>query len=192
MNTNNVYKPHGDICPFTPWTLMMLDNLIRRFLQNPKKICGPYIQPGMKVMDIGCGPGFFTLPMAEMVGPSGTVIAIDVQREMLDLVEQKSERIGLADRIWFHQSKSDTIDLQEQADFILSFYMVHEVPDRDAFLSEIANLLVPQGKYLIVEPSFHVSDTAFQETLNCANNAGFSVVDQPKFHFSKSAVLMKN
>jgi ubiquinone/menaquinone biosynthesis C-methylase UbiE len=146
----------------------------------------------MKVMDIGCGPGFFTLPMAEMVGPAGTVIAIDVQKEMLDLVEQKSEQVGLADRIWFHQSKYDTLDLREQADFILSFYMVHEVPDREAFFSEIANLLAPQGKYLIVEPSFHVSDTAFQETLNYAINAGFTITHQPKLHFSKSAVLMKN
>lgn len=191
MNPNQTLNPHGDICPYTPWTLVMLDNLLRKFLQNPEKIVGDYIQPGMKVLDIGCGPGFFTLPMAQMVGPLGTVIAIDVQKEMLDLVEQKSKQLGLVDRIWFHQCKPDSLDLQEQVDFILSFYMVHEVPDRDTFFSEVADLLVSGGTYLIVEPVFHVSPSAFEDTLNHAVSAGFRIVNQPKIRLSRCALLTK-
>jgi ubiquinone/menaquinone biosynthesis C-methylase UbiE len=191
MTTNQTLTLHRDICPYTPWTLAMLDNLFRKFLQNPKKILAGYIQPGMKVLDIGCGPGFFTLPMAQMVGPLGMVIAIDVQKEMLDLVIQKSERSGLVDRIWFHQCTPESLDIQEQVDFILSFYMVHEVPDRDAFFSQVRDLLAPGGKYLVVEPIFHVSATAFDDTLAYAINAGLMIESRPQFRLSRAALLTK-
>ncbi len=191
MNTNQTLKFHGDVCPYTPWTLAMLDNILRKFLQNPKKILGDHIQPGMKVIDIGCGPGFFTLPIAQMVGPLGMVIAIDLQREMLDLVMQKSERSGLVDRIWFHQCTPKSLDIKEQVDFILSFYMVHEVPDRDAFFSEVAALLAPGGKYLVVEPVFHVSATAFDDTIDHAIGAGFRIESRPHFQLSRAVLLMK-
>jgi ubiquinone/menaquinone biosynthesis C-methylase UbiE len=56
-----------------------LDNRIRRWIQNPKKILKPYIEEGMTVLDIGCGPGFFSIDMAQMVGKTGRVIAADLQ-----------------------------------------------------------------------------------------------------------------
>jgi len=62
---------------------MMLDNGFRKLFQNPAKILGSYIWPGMTVIDIGFGPGTFTLTMAKMVGEKGTVKAIDVQSEMV-------------------------------------------------------------------------------------------------------------
>ena len=63
-----------------------LDNRIRRWLQNPEKILRPYITEGMAVLDVGCGPGFFSLEMARMVGKSGRVIAADMQEGMLQKV----------------------------------------------------------------------------------------------------------
>ncbi|MCP4372916.1 MAG: SAM-dependent methyltransferase, partial [Deltaproteobacteria bacterium] len=45
-----------------------LDSRIRRWLQNPQKILKPYIKEGMTVLDVGCGPGFFSIDMAQMVG----------------------------------------------------------------------------------------------------------------------------
>ena len=56
-----------------------LDNRIRRWVQNPQKILEPYVEEGMVVLDIGCGPGFFSIDMAKMVGRSGRVIAADLQ-----------------------------------------------------------------------------------------------------------------
>lgn len=60
-----------------------LDNIFRRWLQNPWKILRPYIKEGMTVLDFGCGPGYFTIAMAQMVGTSGWVIAVDLQEGML-------------------------------------------------------------------------------------------------------------
>lgn len=191
MNTHKSPRSHGDICPYTPWTLAMLDNLVRKLLQNPRTMVGPYLKPGMTAMDIGCGPGFFTLAMAQMVGSQGQVIAIDVQKEMLDLVKRKSKKSNLDQRILFHQCKPDSLGMQQRADFILSFYMVHEVPDRDLFFSEVIGLLAPGGKYLIVEPNFHVSKAAFDDTLDHAIRAGFRVESRPKIFISRAAILRK-
>jgi ubiquinone/menaquinone biosynthesis C-methylase UbiE len=181
----------GDICRYSPWTAPFFDNVFRKIFQSPEKITGPYVRPDMTVMDIGCGPGFFTLAMARMVGPEGRVIAIDMQQEMLDTVKTKSDRLGLSDRIRFHRCKPDSLGLEEKAGFILSFYMVHEVPDRDAFFREIGGLLGPGGKYLVVEPDFHVSREAFDDTLRHAEKAGFVVEKQPKVLLSRAALLRR-
>lgn len=191
MKRMKLLNSHGDICPYTPWTVALLDNLFRRLIQNPKNLVGNYVRPGMTVLDIGCGTGYFTLAMAGMVGPGGNVIAVDVQKEMLDEIQKKSKQHDLSHRIRLHISKPDAIGIQDKADFILSFYMVHEVPERYAFFSEVAGLLAPGGTYLVVEPKFHVSKTAFDETLYYATQAGFSIQSRPKILFSRAALLVK-
>lgn len=69
-----------------------LDNSIRKWLQNPQKILSPYIKEGMTVLDLGCGPGFFSVPMAKMVGKSGRVIACDLQEGMLRKVKEPNSK----------------------------------------------------------------------------------------------------
>jgi len=101
----------------------------RRLLQRPKRILGDLAREGATVADIGCGPGYFTLPLARMVGPTGQVVALDLQPEMLERVRQRAERAGLLDRIRFHQCRPDAIDCPAPVDGILACYIVHEVPD---------------------------------------------------------------
>ena len=60
-------------------------------------------------MDLGCGPGVFTLPMAEITGSSGKVIAVDVQEKMLEKVKKKAISAGLCERIIFHRSSFEKI-----------------------------------------------------------------------------------
>ena len=56
--------PH--VCPW--WGGYFIDNPLRRLLHNPEKIIGPYVRPGMTVMDVGCGMGFCSIAMAKIVG----------------------------------------------------------------------------------------------------------------------------
>ena len=191
MKTCTRDKTQGDFCRYSPWTAPFFDNLFRKLFQNPDKIVGPYLRPGMTAMDIGCGPGFFTLAMARMVGSGGRVIAIDMQQEMLDLVKMKSDRLDLSGQIRFHRCRPDSLGIEDKAGFILSFYMVHEVPDRDALFREVSGLLEPDGRYLIVEPGFHVSAEAFEDTLCHAKNAGFVVETRPNVRLSGAALLKK-
>ena len=179
----------GEVYHYSRTRGWMLDNWLRRLFQNPKKIVGPYVKPGMTAIDIGCGPGMFTLAMAGMVGDTGKVIAVDIQQEMLDVVKTKSMQQNLSARIRFHKSEPDSLGIAEKADFILSFYMVHEVPDRDAFLREVRGLLKPGGKYLVVEPANHVSEEAFGSTVAITQGIGFKPVSYPKIALSRAALF---
>jgi ubiquinone/menaquinone biosynthesis C-methylase UbiE len=180
----------SETSPICSWKIAFaLDNPIRRLIHNPQKILGGYIEPGQTVLDLGCGPGTFSLAMAKMVGESGKVIAVDVQEEMLRLVREKAARQGLESRIVTHKSGPDGIGLSEKVDFALAFYMVHEVPNAEAFLKEIASLLKPRGKLLIVEPKMHVSPAAFDKTIEIARQAGLKPVSEPKIRFSRSKLL---
>jgi len=168
-----------------------LDTRIRRWLQNPRKILRPYIKEGMTVLDLGCGPGFFSIEIARMVGSSGRVIACDLQEGMLHKIREKIQGTDLEDRITLHKCEEDTIGVSDTVDFVLAFYIVHEIPDKELFFSEIASLLKPGGLFFIVEPPFHVSRTAMLETVRKAQEAGFTLVEKPKVFLSKTAALKK-
>ena len=168
-----------------------LDNRIRRWLQNPHKILRPYIKQGITVLDLGCGPGFFSIDMAQMVGKSGQVIASDLQEGMLQKVKDKIKGTELEQRITLHKCEENKIGVSEHVDFVLLFYMVHEVPNKEEFFKEIGTILSPNGQVLIVEPPFHVSKSAFEETVRIAKDFGFTDIEGPKVLFSKTVILKR-
>jgi len=168
-----------------------LDNRIRRWIQNPRKILKPYIEEGMEVLDIGCGPGFFSIEMAQMVGKSGRVIAADLQEGMLQKLREKIQGTELGERITLHKSEANRIGVSEKVDFVLSFYVVHELPNQKGFFEELQSILKPKGQALIVEPPFRVSKKAFEATINKAREAGFTSAEGPKVLLSKTAILKK-
>ncbi|TFG78425.1 MAG: class I SAM-dependent methyltransferase [Chrysiogenales bacterium] len=185
----NAEKKHR-ICPVEH--AGVLDFNFRKLLQNPQKILRPYIREGMTVLDLGCGPGFFTMEMARLVGETGKVIAADLQQGMLEKVKEKIQNTVFADIIELHQCLPDRVGLSQKFDFILVFYMLHEVPDQEKFLREIQALLKPQGRILLVEPSFHVSRHEFLESIALMNQAGFAVAAQPRILFSRTVALKNN
>ena len=180
-------KSKNRVCPHT--IAFMLDNPLRRLIQNPSRIVGPYIKPGDTAIDLGCGPGFFTIAMAEMVGPRGQVIAIDLQSKMLAHVQRKAIKKNLAERIVYHHCETHRLGLEAQADFMLAYYMVHETPDPAAFLRETRALLSPNGRFLIVEPRLHVKKNDFESMIVLAAQSGFTLVDRPKRKGGFSALL---
>jgi len=167
-----------------------LDNKIRKWFQNPQKILSPFIKEGMKVLDIGCGPGFFSIELAKMVGKNGKVFSVDLQEGMLQKIRIKIHGTELEDRIKFIKSEGDQINLSEKVDFILAFYMVHEVPDKNRLFAALKNVLDEKGQFLIVEPKFfHVTKKEFGITMQIAEEAGFKMIQGPKLAFSFSAIL---
>ena len=169
-----------------------LDGRIRRWLQSPYKILAPYIKEGMTVLDVGCGPGFFSIELAKLVGITGKVIAADLQQGMLRRLQDKIKGTALEDRITLVNCESDNINVSTPMDFILTFYMVHEVPDKGTFFKQLSRVLKAQGQYLLVEPKlFHVSKTEFQTTLKAAQNNGFEIYQGPNLPLSWSALLKK-
>ena len=181
-------RERNRVCPVE--LASSLDNKIRRWLQNPHKILAPYIKEGMTALDIGCGPGFFSIEMAKMVGASGKVISADLQEGMLQKLGNKIRGTELEKRIKLVKCDNDKINVFERVDFILAFFMVHEVPDKNSFFSQLKDILNERGQLLLVEPKlFHVSREAFELTTKVAENNGFKVYQGPKLRFCWSAVL---
>lgn len=168
-----------------------LDNRIRGWLQNPKKILGPYIKEGMTVLDLGCGPGFFTLEMARMVGQSGRVIAADIQEGMLQKLKEKIQGTELEKRITLHRCEKNRIGITDTVNIVLAFYMVHEVTDKKILFEEISRILEPGGQMFISEPPFHVSQKAFAKMIQIAKNAGFTDTRSARVLFSKTVILKR-
>ena len=167
-----------------------LDNKIRRWLQDPQKILSSYIKEGMKVLDVGCGPGFFSIELAKMVGKDGKVFSVDMQEGMLQIIRNKINGTSLEGIIKLIKCEQGEIIVPEKVDFILAFYMVHEVPDKDKFFRTMKNILDEKGAFLIVEPKFfHVTKKEFDVTIGKAEAAGFKAAQGPKLAFSFSALL---
>ncbi|MBK9392138.1 MAG: methyltransferase domain-containing protein [Bacteroidetes bacterium] len=78
------------VCPAT--YAGSLDNFLRRMMHKPEKILSPFLKEGMTALDMGCGPGFFTVDLARLVGDGGRVIAADLQQEMLDKMFRKGKQ----------------------------------------------------------------------------------------------------
>ena len=168
-----------------------LDNGIRRWFQNPQKILKPYIDEGMTVLDLGCGPGFFSIEIAKMVGKSGRVIASDLQAGMLQKLRDKIQGTEIEKRIILHKCEETKLGVSENVDFVLAFYMIHEIPDQGILFNDIRSILKPKGLFMIVEPPFHVSMAAFRETIRKARYAGFTFLEMPKVFLSK-AIIWEN
>jgi len=181
-------RERNRVCPVE--LASSLDSKIRRWLQNPRTILSPYVREGMTVLDIGCGPGFFSLEMASMVGASGKVISADMQEGMLEKLSTKIRGTELEGRITCVRCKQHAINITEQVDFILAFYMVHEVPDKSSFFKQLKTILQHNGTFLLVEPKmFHVSRDEFAQTIKTAESTGFKSSAGPKLPLSWSAIL---
>jgi ubiquinone/menaquinone biosynthesis C-methylase UbiE len=167
-----------------------LDNSIRRLVQKPLKILGPHISKGMTVLDLGCGPGYFTTDLAKLVGEGGRVIAADLQQGMLDKVTWKIRGTDLEQRVEIHKCQDDMIGITQTVDFVLAFWMVHEVPDQNKLFRELKSVLNEGGNIFIIEPKFHVSAKSFETMITRIENTGFEIAERPKVAFSR-AVLLK-
>ncbi len=166
-----------------------IENKIRRWLHDPEKILGKHVKKGMKVLDMGCGPGLYSVAMAEMVGETGKVIAADIQKEMLDILKNKLENTDLESRIKLVESKKNNINVGEKVDFALVFYVVHEINNPEKFLKQIKKTLKKNSKVLIIEPKFRVSSKEFQKTIDLGKKIGLKIKERPRVFFSRSALF---
>ena len=186
MNTNK--QPY--ICPAE--AAGMLDNSFRKLVHHPAKILKPYIKAGMTVLDVGCGPGFFSIEIAKMLNGSGKVIAADIQEKMLDRVRKKIGGTALEPIVEPHKSDFESIGVVEKVDFILAFWMVHEVRNQEKFLEELVSILKPDGLIFITEPKIHVSKKIFNRMVDKVKESGLTIVESPKVFFSRTIVLSKS
>jgi ubiquinone/menaquinone biosynthesis C-methylase UbiE len=180
------------VCPI--WVGYLLLNPLRKLFENPDKILAPYVDEGMIVLEPGSGMGFFTLPLARMVGPTGKVVALDVQPKMLSVLRRRAEKVVLLNRIELRLVEADGLDVKDLAgavDLVAALHMVHEVPDEAGFFAEVREALKPDGKLLIIEPRGHVSQTQFEQTVVTAEKMGFKVETSAVKMGGRGALLVR-
>ncbi len=180
------------VCPW--WLGYLLASPIRRLMQDPDQILQPYVKPGMVGLDVGSAMGFFTLPMARLVGGTGHVIAVDLQEKMINSLRRRAKKAGLATWMEFRVCESNSLkidDLAGKVDFALTFAVLHEMPDVESTFKSIALALRPSGTLLIAEPTGHVSEEAFGVTLAVAERCGLKLIDRPVIKRSLAAVMQK-
>lgn len=167
------------------------DGWLRRFIHPPHEVLGGWVKPGMTVIDAGCGIGYFSLGMAELVGRRGKVISVDLQEGALAKLESKAEKIGFTSVIETYKCEADSLGTLPKADFALAFWMVHETPDAGNFFKQLYASLGKNSYMLFTEPPLHVSGKRFREEIDRARQAGFHFLGQPKIRFCQSALFEK-
>jgi len=180
------------VCPW--WLGYLLLSPVRKLRENPRKALGPLVREGMVVLEPGCGMGFFTLEVARMVGPTGRVVAVDLQPKMLARLTRRASRAGLLDRIESRKAEPAALevgDLAGQVDLALALHVVHELPDPVGFFSDVYATLKPGGSLLLAEPRGHVSEAEFGVFLAVAQRAGFRASGSLPGFWGRTALLVK-
>lgn len=109
------------------------------------------VQAGERVLDIGCGTGVFTVPLARAAGESGRVFAVDLREEMVETCRRRVEALGLLN-VGVLRSEESTIPLPAgSVDLVFACHLLHELEDPAAFLAELRRVLRPGGRLAAVE-----------------------------------------
>jgi ubiquinone/menaquinone biosynthesis C-methylase UbiE len=190
--TEGTAEPRSGDLSVCSWRYVKyIDNFLRPHIHNPEKLFAPYVGPNMTILDVGCGGGFASIGLARAAGDTSTIIAADLQPEMLEVVREKAKKAGLSGRVRTHRCLPDRIGVEGPIDFALAFFMVHEVPDIPSFLAEIYGILRPGGRFFIAEPLVHTSKNDFRQLVVRARAIGFVPLEYPKVTFGRAVVLAR-
>jgi len=103
------------------------------------------LEPDQKVLEVGCGPGFFTIPAARIVGDKGTVHALDISPLAVERVQQKIEKEGATNVETILANAAQTGLPDQSFDLVFVFGLAHSVGDMESILTELHRLLRPGG-----------------------------------------------
>jgi SAM-dependent methyltransferase len=131
----------------------LLEHPARLRYRHPSELLGHIgVLAGMNVADLGCGTGLFTREMADRVGDSGQVHAVDIQAQMITHAQARVEAAGFGKRVRFYRSGIHTLPLPDKSvDVALMVAVLGELPARILALDEVRRVLKPGGRLAISE-----------------------------------------
>lgn len=161
--------------PFPHQLAPALDHPLRQRYREPLATLAPFgIAPGSTVLDLGCGSGVFTVEMARQVGAQGTVHAIDLQEEMLDLARKRVRAAGLENRVRFHHAGAYRLPLEiHSVDIAILISTLPEIPNRLLALEELRRVVRPGGRIAVSEEMPHPAYVPSNIARSWLRQAGF-------------------
>lgn len=174
------------------WFNYFFDNPLRRLFQRPEDILAPWVGPGMRALDAGCGMGFLAIPTARLAGECGAVVAVDVRPRVLAVLRRRAERAGVDGQTTTLCGSIEELDLDATFDFGLAFWSLHTMDDPARAARRLAAHLEPGALLLVAEPLVHVRRRRFEELTFTVINAGFEVVELPEVPLSHAALLRRS
>jgi ubiquinone/menaquinone biosynthesis C-methylase UbiE len=160
-------------CPVWSRWLVELDNPFTEANRSDVIIEHLDLQPGMTVLDIGCGPGRLTIPVAQQVGPQGAVVAIDLQAGMLRRTQERAQAANLSNIRFVVAGVGDGRLEAGLADRALLVTVLGEIPDREATLREVFAALKLGGMLSVTETIFDPHFQRRETVLRLADAVGF-------------------
>lgn len=127
---------------------LLIDNVLRRLFRPPERFLAKYLTQGNTAADLGCGPGFFTLPMAKIVGTDGAVHAVDFDPKAVERVAAKASRRNYGRSVTARAASASQIDFieSESIDFVLAEGLLCCMKDHDGAVRQIKRILKPNGR----------------------------------------------
>jgi ubiquinone/menaquinone biosynthesis C-methylase UbiE len=160
-------------CPVWLRWLVELDNPFTKTNRAAFIVETLALSPGMTVLDAGCGPGRLTVPLARSVGPSGRVVALDIQPGMLARAQAKTEAAGCTNVEFLAAALGDGKLSAGCFDRAVLVTVLGEIPDRTAALAELFRALKPGGILAVVEVIFDPHFQSRAAVTNLALSTGF-------------------
>lgn len=134
------------------------------------------LQPGMRMLDTGCGPGRLSIPAAQAIGPQGELTALDLQPGMLTRVQEKAQAAGLANIRFVQAGLGEGKLEKDYYDRALLVTVLGEIPEQEAALREIYEALKPGGILSVTEVAFDPHFQGRESVRQVAGKAGLHEV----------------
>jgi ubiquinone/menaquinone biosynthesis C-methylase UbiE len=171
-------------CPASLSWLVELDNPFTKTNRAATIVERSDLRPGMVVLDVGCGPGRLTIPIATKVGPNGEVVAMDIQAGMLQRAQDKARAANLTNIQFLQAGVGEGKLGRNRFDRALLVTVLGEIPDREKALREIFDALKPGGLLSVTEVIFDPHFQSRQTVARLARSAGFR---EKAFHGNRIA-----
>lgn len=176
ITTGYWWRSRSLACPASlSW---LVENPYMNAVSAPNKIFQSlHLEKGMKLLDVGSGPGRLTLPAAKLVGKSGEVVALDLQSKMLDKLKERAKKIELDNvRLVHAAAGSGKID-KEYFDRALLVTVLGEIPNKHEALVEIYESLKEGGILSVTEVIPDPHYTTIKKVRALCHNVGFQEID---------------
>lgn len=117
-------------------------------------------RPDSVIADVGCGPGYYTIPAARLLGPTGRVYAIDLEPRMTERVQQRAALEGLGHIVKTIRGDRERIPLEDEtADLTIAALLLHDLTERLAMVRDLARVTRNGGRVVAIEWAPDPDDT---------------------------------